>query len=142
MNVEIRIVDGALARPAERGPGCGVGAVIAFEGVVRGEENGRAITGLDYEVYEGMAERELERLAVEVATSHGLMAVRVWHSRGFVAVGACSFRLEMESAHRQASLRAVAEFIDRLKRDVPIWKRAVEDRADSSQAPNRAGQQN
>lgn len=126
MIIEVRIVEGPLPRRAERVPGAGVGAVMAFEGVVRGEESGRAIAGLEYETYEGMAEPELERLALEIATARGLMAIFVWHSRGFVATGECSFRIEVESAHRQEGLRAIGEFIDRMKRDVPIWKRAVE----------------
>jgi len=42
-----------------------------------------------------------------------------------VAVGEVSFVLIVESAHRAEALAAMADFIDRLKQDVPIWKRAV-----------------
>lgn len=125
MIVDVRIVEGEVARAAAGPAGSGVGAVVTFEGIVRGQEDGRAIAALEYEVYRGMAESELRRLASEIAVGHQLAAVRVWHSSGRVAVGRCSFRLEMEAAHRAEALRAMAEFIERMKRDVPIWKRAL-----------------
>lgn len=125
MSIRVAIVSGPLP-VAEDGPvSGGAGALLKFEGVVRAEEDGVPIAGLHYQHYEGMAEAELRRLAEEVAAHHGLLAVRVWHSRGEVPAGRCSFRLEVESAHRAEALRAVSEFIDRMKRDVPIWKRVI-----------------
>ncbi len=129
MSVTVRIHDGPLpVSPA----GCSVGgatgaagAVVFFEGVVRAEEDGRPIQALDYEVYEPMATRELQRLAEDVLRSFGLLAVSVAHSRGRVPVGQCAFRLSVAAAHRAEALRAVEAFIDRLKRDVPIWKTPV-----------------
>lgn len=104
----------------------GVGAVLVFEGVVRGEEEGREIRGLDYTVYEPMAGRELERIAAEVLGEMGLIGLEVWHSRGFVGVGECSLRVVVRAVHRAEALAGMAAFIDLLKRDVPIWKRVVE----------------
>ena len=125
MTVTVAIVDGPV--PPRHGVGRGevAGAVVRFEGIVRGVENGAAIGALEYEVYEPMAERLLRRLADEAVTKHGLIAVRVEHSRGRVPVGACSFSLVVESKHRKEALAALDEFIDRMKADVPIWKRAV-----------------
>jgi molybdopterin synthase catalytic subunit len=42
-------------------------------------------------------------------------------------VGQRSFRLTVHARHRAESLAAVGEFIDRMKRDVPIWKTALHD---------------
>jgi molybdopterin synthase catalytic subunit len=42
-----------------------------------------------------------------------------------VPVGACSLRLLVAAAHRKPALKAMDEFIDALKRDIPIWKEAV-----------------
>ncbi len=103
----------------------GAGAAVVFEGIVRGMEDGARIAGLEYRVYEPMASRELTRLAEDVAGRHELIAMDVEHSRGTVPVGACSFRLRVWSAHRKEALAAMDEFIDRMKRDVPIWKSAV-----------------
>lgn len=125
MSIGVWIVEGEIGPGDVKRPGPGVGAVLEFEGRVRGLEGDLPIDGLTYEVYEGMAERELERLAREAAARHGLIALSVWHSRGFVAVGGCSLRVRAESAHRGEALAAMAEFIAAIKRDVPIWKRPV-----------------
>lgn len=121
-NVTVRIVDGPLPASspwmAE-----GAGAVCCFEGVVRGEEDGRAIAGLSYQTYDPMAERQLQRLADQAMARFSLLGLRVEHSRGFVPAGGCSLRLRVASRHRKQALAAMDWFIDALKRDVPIWKR-------------------
>lgn len=120
MNIDVKVIEGPL--PGEH-DASGAGALLTFEGVVRPLENARPLRALRYEAYEPMASRELERLAAEAIARHGLLALAVHHSRGRVPVGHCSLRLVIRSAHRAEALAAAAEFIDRLKRDVPIWKR-------------------
>lgn len=100
----------------------GAGAIICFEGIVRGLENGRALRGLEYEAYDPMTLRELEALARNVFGKHGLLAIQVEHSIGSVKVGETSFRLQVASVHRQEGIAAMDEFIDRLKQEVPLWK--------------------
>jgi len=125
MSVEVHIVDGALG-PYEPGESTfGVGAVIVFEGVVRPAEDGVPIEALDYEAYEPMASRQIGAIAHELASEFGLFAMHVWHSTGRVPAGRCSFRLVVESAHRKEGLAACDAFIDRFKKDVPIWKKPV-----------------
>lgn len=111
------------------GPAGLVGAALRFEGIVRraepGEDGERDLVALDYQTYDPMAERELCALARSVAGQHGLLSCIALHSRGRVNVGEASFILLVESPHRAEALAAMADFIDRLKRDVPIWKRPV-----------------
>lgn len=110
-----------------------VGASLRFEGIVRRREpraaEGGASSGdliaLDYQTYDPMAERQLLLLGRDVAARHGLLALAALHSRGRVGVGEASFVLIVESAHRAEALAAMADFIDQLKRDVPIWKHPV-----------------
>lgn len=143
MMVVAAIVDGPLtpearARALHAEPwyaltrGGGVGATLRFEGIVRRMEadpdaggRQRDLLALDYQTYDPMAERGLLALAREVAERHGLAGIIALHSRGRVGVGEVSFVLEVAAAHRTETLAAVADFIDRLKQDVPIWKRAV-----------------
>ena len=107
------------------------GARVRFEGVVRRGETDpqqdrvRALEALDYETYEPMAERALVELARTIGTRHALQGVVALHSRGRVRVGEVSFVLELHAAHRAPALAAMSEFIDALKRDVPIWKKPV-----------------
>lgn len=124
MSVEVVIIDGPLPPAPPGAPESGdVGAVLVFEGVVRGLEGDRTIDALDYEAYRPMAERQMERLARALLVAFGVTSVRVEHSVGRVPVGRCSLRLTIRSAHRAQALAAAAAFIDALKRDVPIWKR-------------------
>lgn len=132
--VSVRIVEGALGARTDRGSlgevgGVGAvglgGAAVVFEGVVRAMEGGRRISALRYEAYEPMASRMLGELARATAARHGLLAVEVEHSVGDVAVGARSFRLVVEAAHRREALEGMEAFIVAMKRDVPIWKTPV-----------------
>lgn len=118
-----------LASPAASGA---VGAALRFEGIVRRGEpqpndggKQRDLLALDYQTYDPMAEHGLLALSRDVAERHGLISLAALHSRGRVAVGEVSFVLIVESAHRAEALAAMADFIDRLKQDVPIWKRQV-----------------
>lgn len=131
MNIHVQLVEGPLVRstapdvcPPETRTGV-VGAWLCFEGIVRALEDGRPLQGLDYQVYEPMATRQLTELAQAIRDSHNLLHIRARHSRGFVPVGECSFRLEVLAEHRKPALRAMDEFIDRMKQDVPIWKLPV-----------------
>jgi len=123
MNLDVRIIEGPLpvSLPWEI---AGAGAIASFAGNVRPTEAGRSIEGLQYEAYRPMAERQIEAIAQAVMASHGIIAMRIAHSVGWVRVGECSFRLDVAALHRQEALAAMAEFIDRLKQDVPIWKQA------------------
>ena len=102
-----------------------VGATLVFEGIVRANEQGRAIRALSYEAYEPMATNALTDLARDILHKHALIAITVEHSRGEVLAGERSFRLAIDSAHRKEALAAMDEFIDRMKRDVPIWKSPI-----------------
>ena len=102
-----------------------VGATVVFEGIVRANEQGRTIRALSYEAYEPMATNSLTQLANDILSKHALIAITVEHSRGEVATGQRSFRLAIDSAHRKEALAAMDEFIDRMKRDVPIWKSPI-----------------
>jgi molybdopterin synthase catalytic subunit len=101
------------------------GAVVSFEGVVRPMEQDRSIEGLDYVAYQPLADHTLEQLAAQAMERFGVRAVHVEHSRGFVPVGQCSFRLIVAATHRREAIDAMDWFIDRLKETVPIWKQPV-----------------
>ena len=122
--VSIALVAGPLGPPATPRPD-GAGAWLVFEGVVRRDEGGRRLDALVYEAYEPMTSRQLERLARAIGEEHGLLALRVEHSVGRVDVGAVSFRLSIGSKHRAEGIAATDDFIDRMKREVAIWKNPV-----------------
>jgi len=136
MSVSVHIHDGPLPSAAPWTIN-GAGAVLLFEGVVRPSEDGQPIEALDYEAYQPMAEQQLRALAQAMIDQFGVMAVVVEHSHDRVRAGECSFRLRIAAAHRKEALAAMDEFIDRMKRDVPIWKTPVPTASDTPRAAAR-----
>lgn len=126
MSVHVSIVDGpVLPLDSVSSPEETVGARLVFEGIVRRAEGVGHVIALSYEAYEPMASRMLHRIASDVLAAHSLSSIQIEHSRGLVPVGAASLRVIIDSPHRQESLAAMGELIDRLKKDVPIWKMPV-----------------
>jgi len=123
MHVEIHFTPDAIVTPPEQLPSREIGASVDFRGIVREMEKGEALSGLFYEAYEPMARRVLERHFVELAALHHSAAVHFIHRTGWVPVGEASLFLRVQSAHRGQALAFLSEAIDRLKQDVPIWKR-------------------
>ena len=111
------------------------GAQLEFLGVVRSDEDGRAISALEYEAYPDMAVREMRRIVDELASLHRCLAVTVIHRLGVIPVGEAAIRVQVSAAHRAEAFALLTAFMDRLKQDVPIWKvRAVA--VDESSNPN------
>lgn len=101
------------------------GAVVDFWGVVRAIEDDRVISGIDYEAFEKMAERQLKLVADETKEQHGLATVIVHHRVGFVPAGEASLFVRVAAQHRKAALEGCAQIVERLKCVVPIWKHPV-----------------
>lgn len=121
-----RIVEAPLsldeAVGAVRAPGRG--AVVTFEGDVRGATRGRKVVHLEYEAYRAMAERSLLRVADEVGREHGA-SIAIVHRVGRLVPGEAAVVIACAAPHRAPAFRACEEAIERLKREVPIWKREV-----------------
>jgi molybdopterin synthase catalytic subunit len=98
------------------------GAWAEFHGYVRADEKGQKISALRYDIYEPMARKQLAAHIEELASKHGLVAVRFWHRTGVVPVGESSVYVAVAAPHRREAFAALAELMDRLKKDVPIWK--------------------
>ena len=126
MSVTVHITSGPLPlTPVAWSAHQGYGALVTFEGVARPMEGGRLIEALDYEAYEPMASKMLRRIGEELVEKLGVMGMCIEHSAGRVAVGDISFRLRIAARHRKEALAAMDQFIDRMKKDVPLWKTAV-----------------
>lgn len=101
------------------------GAVCLFLGVVRGENDGRRTVEIEYEAYGAMAESELARIGREIAVEWPSARVRVRHRVGRVPVGEASVAIVATAPHRAEAFAACRAAIDRIKKDVPIWKREL-----------------
>jgi molybdopterin synthase catalytic subunit len=99
------------------------GAVCLFVGVVRNENDGRAVTSLEYEAYEEMARLLMEEIAQETLARWPVTRVEMVHRIGTLVVGEPSVAVAVTSPHRAEAFAACRYAIDSLKARVPIWKK-------------------
>ena len=103
------------------------GGRCCFEGVTRSEDDAThgELTHLEYESYDAMALRQMERLAERAMSEFGAFRVVVVHRLGTVPPGEASVFVGASSPHRAEAFSACRWLIDTLKKEVPIWKREV-----------------
>jgi molybdopterin synthase catalytic subunit len=110
---------------AQRVMSHGMGAAVYFTGVVRGSEEGAAISAIDYEAFGTMAERQFQLLFDEMEKQWPIESVRLVHCVGIVQVNEPSLWVEVVAPHRGEAFAACQWLIDEMKRVVPIWKRPI-----------------
>jgi molybdopterin synthase catalytic subunit len=101
------------------------GAVATFVGTTRRRSRERDVLFLEYEAYEGMAEKVMQELASDLKRRHDLCEVAIHHRVGRVAIGETSVVIAVSAPHRADALAACREAIDELKVSVPLWKKEV-----------------
>jgi molybdopterin synthase catalytic subunit len=101
------------------------GAIATFTGTTRIVSRGRTVTHLDYEAYEGMAEKVMAEIAEALHARYALSAVAIHHRIGRVGIGDTSVLIAVSAPHRQDALAACKDAIDELKERVPLWKKEV-----------------
>ena len=98
------------------------GAVLIFQGRVRETNEGRAVTGITYEAYGEMAERELEDICRRAAVRFPVGSVFAAHRVGELSVGEVSVAVGVTAAHRADAYDASRWIIEEIKVRLPIWK--------------------
>jgi molybdopterin synthase catalytic subunit len=106
-----------------RAQDAGVGALSVFLGTVRDLNDGRPVTGIDYEAYEGMAARELAAVAEEACATIPGLRVALEHRIGTLGIGDVSVAIVAAHAHRAQACDGSRAIIEALKQRVPVWKR-------------------
>lgn len=119
LRYEAIALDEAIA--AVRRPGAG--GIAVFVGVVRDENDGRAVTRLDYSAYDSMAKKEMERIAEEIEREIDGARVCAIHRLGSLEVGDAAVVCAASAPHRGEAFEACRQLIDRIKARVPVWKR-------------------
>ena len=121
---EVSLTESALVLP-ERNDDPQAGAVVVFWGAVRSIEDGREITGIEYEAHRAMAEHQMRLVAENAAAKFDVREIFLRHRIGFVPAAEPSVVVRVASGHRGAAFAASQWIMDELKRVVPIWKHPV-----------------
>jgi molybdopterin synthase catalytic subunit len=101
----------------------GDGAVVTFEGLVREHNLGRRVLFLEYEAYDALAVRAMERIVTEATGYWPTTRLGLHHRTGRLDIGEASIVIVAASPHRSEAFAACRYAIERVKQIVPIWKR-------------------
>lgn len=105
--------------------GAGAGAIVVFEGRVRGVSRGRTVERLEYEAHGELARRTIETILREAAERHPVRAARVAHATGILRPGDLAVWIGVATERRHAAFAACEFVLGQLKRRAPIWRREV-----------------
>ncbi|WP_265520813.1 molybdenum cofactor biosynthesis protein MoaE [Oerskovia flava] len=116
------VLDDTLVRAVEAAvDSAECGASVTFRGVVRDVDGGRGVTGLDYEAHPDASE-VLRRCCAAVSQETGLRVAAV-HRYGELVVGDVALVASASAGHRREAFEACSLLVERIKAEVPIWKR-------------------
>ncbi len=103
------------------------GAIATFTGRVRAKDSpdDRPTEQLEFERYDGVAQERMATLRRELAARDGVHAVRLHHKTGVVEAGEDIVFVVVLAGHRGEAFAAVQDGINRLKDEVPLFKKEV-----------------
>jgi molybdopterin synthase catalytic subunit len=108
----------------------GMGAITTFLGLVRGHNQGRRVLHLEYDAYEPLALRGLDRIVLEARERWPAVDLAIHHRIGRLEIGEASVAIAAASPHRPDAFAACRYAIERIKQIVPIWKHEYFDGGD------------
>ena len=102
-------------------PSCGGNCL--FVGTVRNKNKGKVVTHLDFESYEPMALKEMDKIADQCLEKYDILNIAIHHRSGHVGLTEIAVIIAIASPHRVDAFEACKYAIDALKDTVPIWKK-------------------
>ncbi len=101
------------------------GAAVLFLGVVRNANEGRPVSGMEYEGYAPMARQQMAEIVSEAAERAGAGSARIAavHRLGELTVGEVSVAVAASTPHRAQAFDAARYVIEEVKKRLPVWKR-------------------
>ena len=99
------------------------GAVVLFLGTVRDHNDKAEVFGIYYEAYNLMAEAAISKIEADARKKWTLTRFAAVHRIGNLKIGEVSVAVAVSAEHRDAAIEAARYAIDRIKTEVPIWKK-------------------
>lgn len=101
----------------------GQGGTTLFIGTVRDNSEAGEVDLIHYEAYGPMAERRLQEIEDEAQRKWPMAKISLVHRTGELKVGDVSVAVAVSAPHRAEAFETSRYIIERVKHDVPIWKR-------------------
>ncbi|SFM17895.1 molybdopterin synthase [Methanolobus profundi] len=99
------------------------GGIATFTGIVRRINGDVETTAIDFEKYEGVADRAIEKICFDLKQEDNIIDVLIHHRTGLIRSGEDIVYIVVAAAHRQELFETLTEALERIKDDVPIWKK-------------------
>ena len=99
------------------------GGIVLFSGEVRNHHQGRSVAFLEYEAYEPVAEKMISKILEEAKQKWELHLVYCLHRLGRVEISESAILVLTATSHRAEAFEANRYIVDRIKHEVPIWKK-------------------
>ena len=125
MNVEFAISDMPIDIPSLTAglQDSAAGAEVTFDGRVRNHNDGHRVERLEYQAYPALALKVGRRILEEEAEKHGILRAIAVHRTGLLEIGDSAVWVGVASAHRGPAFDAARAIMERLKYELPVWKR-------------------
>jgi len=101
------------------------GGIDVFIGTVRDATKDKQVVRLEFEAYESMAKKEMEKIAAQAFQQWPVQKILIHHRTGVLQIGEIPVVIAVSAAHRDAAFSACRYIIDTLKETVPIWKKEI-----------------
>jgi molybdopterin synthase catalytic subunit len=99
------------------------GGTVLFIGTVRDNSDAGDVDRIIYDAYLPMAEKRMAEIEEEVARMWPVRKFAAQHRVGELRVGEVSVVVAVSAPHRAEAFEACRHAIERIKHDVPIWKK-------------------
>lgn len=99
------------------------GARVTFDGRVRNHNQGSEVAFLEYQAYPALVEKVGRKILEEEAERYGLLRATAVHRTGTLEIGESAVWVGVASAHRAAAFDGARAIMERLKYELPIWKK-------------------
>ncbi|PJZ64393.1 molybdopterin converting factor [Leptospira wolffii] len=100
-----------------------IGAFVFFAGIVRNLNEGKDVTHLEYEAFAPMADEMIGTILADARKKWDLLHTHCVHRLGVLQVSEVAVLVTTGSMHRAEAYEANRYIIDRVKHEVPIWKK-------------------
>ncbi len=107
-----------------------VGAIATFTGIVRRINKGVKIKELQFEHYEEMLDKTLEKIRQTLKQREGIVEVLIHHKSGVIPAGEDIIYIVVAGAHRGDVFKALSDAIEMVKSQAPIWKKEVTEKGE------------
>jgi molybdopterin synthase catalytic subunit len=101
------------------------GGIVSFVGTVRNVTKGKKVLRLEFEAYESMAIKEMQKIANQALERWPIKKLAIHHRTGIIPISDIAVVISVSSQHRSDAFEACRFCIDTLKETVPIWKKEI-----------------